>query len=570
MNLNKKLIPPVILAAIVILGAFLRFYNFSDWLHFELDQARDAIFVSEGVKNGPAELPILGPKASGTALRVGPAYYYLEYLSAIIFGDTPAGHAIFVAVLNTLSIFFFYFLVKHLFRKEISLGLTLLYSLSAYFVLYSRFSWNPNLLPPFILAAMLGILKTSDKHSRRKGAWFIFTSAVISIGTQLHFVSFFALPSLAAIYFFLNRPALSKKIWAAGILTGLLFYVPVALNEIQSNGQNTREFVNAFSKKGDSEHNLAEKISKNILSQSEGYALILSGNDRIVTPKLKIEGFSIKTSCADHCKKTSKLLSASVILFFILGSLALLWKTSKKESSLRVAGIWFGLVFLVFTFLAYDMAPRFFLLLFPLPFIFLGILIDFFWQKSPRTAGFLFLIIILSLSYLNLEVIKKRFSEMSEAQNRNLKTAADHILEEPTRVTLFQQKEIARYLFEKHQKNGWPLNVVYSDPHYRRSIKYLTESLGASIAPIDELSVYQKSNPVIILRSSKEGNDIFGRYGEFYVVEEKKEFGTLAVYSLSPRPEKITAENAPAVPMVESVDAGDIERVTWRDALKRK
>ncbi len=68
-----------LLAAIILVGVFLRAYNFSDWLHFELDQARDARVIDEGLKGSFLDLPLLGPKAAGTALRLPPGFYYLEY-----------------------------------------------------------------------------------------------------------------------------------------------------------------------------------------------------------------------------------------------------------------------------------------------------------------------------------------------------------------------------------------------------------------------------------------------------------------------------------------------------------
>ena len=73
-----------IFLAIFALGIFLRAYNFAPWLHFELDQARDAILVGEAVEDGAGELPLLGPRAAGSFLRLGPAFYYIEYISAKI------------------------------------------------------------------------------------------------------------------------------------------------------------------------------------------------------------------------------------------------------------------------------------------------------------------------------------------------------------------------------------------------------------------------------------------------------------------------------------------------------
>ena len=88
-NSFKKRYFYIAFLAVLFLGAFLRFYHFADWLHFELDQSRDAKVIDLAIKEGPGALPLLGPKAAGSFLRLGPAFYYFKYLSALAFGNTP-------------------------------------------------------------------------------------------------------------------------------------------------------------------------------------------------------------------------------------------------------------------------------------------------------------------------------------------------------------------------------------------------------------------------------------------------------------------------------------------------
>ena len=95
----------IALCAIIAIGIFFRTYHFSDWLLFEIDQSYDTRIVSRAVENGIEHLPLLGPTAGGgRALRLGPAFYYMEYASALVFGDTPTGHAMLVLILSILSI----------------------------------------------------------------------------------------------------------------------------------------------------------------------------------------------------------------------------------------------------------------------------------------------------------------------------------------------------------------------------------------------------------------------------------------------------------------------------------
>ena len=135
---------------IISAGIFFRTYNFSNWLHFEVDQVYDIDSIAAAVDNGIGNLPLLGTNAGGGALRLGPAFYYLEYLSAKIFGHTPPGYAAFVVVLAILSLTLFYLFSRRYFSARISLALLAVFSFSVYFIQYSRFAWSPNVLPFFI------------------------------------------------------------------------------------------------------------------------------------------------------------------------------------------------------------------------------------------------------------------------------------------------------------------------------------------------------------------------------------------------------------------------------------
>lgn len=100
---------------IIFIGAFLRSYHFSDWLRFNMDQSRDAIFIKDlSDKN---ELPAFGPKAGGTEFRLGPAFYYFQYASAKIFGAEPEKLAYPDLLFSMLAMILFYFLAKAYFQK---------------------------------------------------------------------------------------------------------------------------------------------------------------------------------------------------------------------------------------------------------------------------------------------------------------------------------------------------------------------------------------------------------------------------------------------------------------------
>ena len=67
------------LVTIVLLAIFVRGWMFSELLTFKMDQARDITLVQEAYDNGVGELPLLGPRAAKTYLRLGPIFYYFEF-----------------------------------------------------------------------------------------------------------------------------------------------------------------------------------------------------------------------------------------------------------------------------------------------------------------------------------------------------------------------------------------------------------------------------------------------------------------------------------------------------------
>ena len=216
--LNKILKNKVfwVMVVIVAVGFFLRAYHFGDWLHYQLDQARDFKIISSAVKYGPGELPLQGPRAAGSFLRLGPWFYYLEYFSALFFGNTPAGSALVIVLFNLVTIPLFYLFIRYFFKKELALGLTGLFAASLFLVVYSRFAWNPNLLLFFILLLFYSLLKITDERVKRKGWWLISSFGALAFIASLHFVALVTMPIIAGIYLLITRPRIAWQWWLGG------------------------------------------------------------------------------------------------------------------------------------------------------------------------------------------------------------------------------------------------------------------------------------------------------------------------------------------------------------------
>lgn len=532
------------LALIIVFGFFLRSYHFADWLHFELDQARDARVVDAALEGGPGELPLLGPKAGGTFLRLGPAFYYIEYFGALVFGASPSGMAVIVLFVSVASIGVFFLFVRRLFPDWLALFLTLGFSVSEYFVMYGRFAWNPNMLPFFILLGMYALLCSVGGGERYPGRWFLVSVAAFGVATNLHFLAFLAAPTFLIVFLVFRRPHFRLRIWGMAVGIIVLLYLPMLLNELATGGANTREFFGAITEKSTKEdHTLIEKFVRNGSEHILAALVITTGYEGGTLPKLTTQD-GILITCQGKCDvgKPYGLAAAWVLGLAILAFGWLLFQETerRKRDALFAVGMWFAITCTLFTPLAYGMAPRFFLLSGPFFFVFLGCLALVVvrmipWRAFGRTVVMTLLFGLVTLNYASLSV---RFDELARSQTAPIDSPPDRILKERIRVTLGQQNQIIDFLAAESAKRNYPV-YMFSEPQHRRALKYLLERRGIENAVLGFDGIYQEGVYFLILRAQSDLEDALRKYHANYTIGGSTPFGTLVVIELFPKPESI-------------------------------
>ncbi len=147
------------LAIVVFLVLAMRLWLFRHLLTFKMDQARDIKLIEEAYNGGVGELPLLGPRAAKTYLRLGPIFYYFEYLAMLIFGDQPWSVAVPDLIFSILTIPLFYYFLRQAFGKKVSFLTTMVFASSFFLNQYGRFAWNPNSIPFWSLLYFLGLYK---------------------------------------------------------------------------------------------------------------------------------------------------------------------------------------------------------------------------------------------------------------------------------------------------------------------------------------------------------------------------------------------------------------------------
>ncbi len=550
-KVDKKFI---ILGLIIILGIFLRFYNFGDWMHWQLDQARDWRVVSAGLKYGPGELPLQGPRAAGSFLRLGPLLYYLEYFSALLFGATPIASAVIIVLLNIVSIFLFYLLLRRFFEWRLAMVLTAIFSTSIFLVTYSRFAWNPNLIPFFATLFAYALLRIDKKKGdRENGKWLVVTALAVAGISQMHFLAFVSVPVIAIIYLIWTRPKISGKYWILAVLAFLFMNTPLIINDYKTGGRNIQEFIKVVTNRSTDEkkHSLKATLVRSVELHARYNWLILSGDQLAFAPLSQRN----MLRCKEHC---SARFFRGIISLALLGWGIFAWwdlwnreKEERRKNFLRLIILWSGVVFVLYSKLAYDIAPRFFLLEAPLFIIFLGLIVRWLNLKTKNKYTTVWLAILLFLVFSNLLFLRGYYGQLARAgtDDNFVLSHKDYILKEKTRVTYEQMEEIVGFMKKEWQQNNYPI-FFRAQPEYKTAFGGILELQKIPFVYLskDLKNIYRQGNYFIILRSQSDQKALLSRYVQKFDIQDKKQFGTLIVYRLKPKEEFITAESKKIVP----------------------
>ena len=531
----------LIVGSILLLGIFFRTYNFSDWLLFEIDQTYDTRIVSQAIDNGIGELPLLGPTAGGgRALRLGPAFYNLEYVSAFIFGNTPTGHAMLVLLFSILSLPLFYLFSRRYFDKNLSLALLSLFTCSVYLVLYGRFSWSPNVLPFLILLGFYTLLRSVSVLETKRDRYFLLATVAITIASQIHFNAFFTLPTITVLFLLYKRPRFSYKTWVLALAIIALVYSPMVVNDIVTNGENISLFIKKVAK-GGSASPFSDVVRKTVVDlqyTASNYFFINSGIDRINGGRLKEYGF----------QSNANLPWRLLALILFLAELVYLFRKIPKEGIperrdfLVLLALWVLVSFTYFYSLIssnFQIYPRFFLLVAPAAILLFGILLETMTSEKNKYRLSTFITILSLLLIPNLVRITTHFFQLAYPAESRTEVETEDIFPNNKRLTLSEQLAITDYLVEKQQQNGYP---IYFDAihEYEPVFWYHLNRRGVSYhSNIDESFLYDNGNYFRIKFS--ESGSVGQAFRDSFDVSDEKDFGILTVYTLEPKSEKIKA-----------------------------
>lgn len=411
------------------MGIFLRFYKIEGFITFLGDQGRDAIILKRIITL--EHFPAIGPPTSIGQVYLGPFYYYFIAPWLLFFNYQPVGLAFGVAIFSSLYLLINYFIVKELFDRRVALISTIFLGFSSVLIDFSRFSWNPNLLPLFTLLTVYFVIK-----SLKTNKWYFFalSGAFISFSIQLHYLALFLIPPITILYI----TDLIKKIKANNgtmkqlnnyfslFFSFILFSSPLIIFDLRHQFLNSKLFLALFKSSGST---LLTKF--NSLFDSFYF--------------LNFYSFNINLN---------RFLVYLLLFFLLLAFVTLI----KRSSNLKTFLLFFLLTMLGMSLYSGPKHPHYFGLLYPLYYIIISHFLVF--PKEFRWGKYLTIIFIIGFIFLNFQ----KYTYLRNPPNNQITLAkniaqkiSDNVKKEKFTVTALPEKysdSTYRYFLEIWEKRA--------------------------------------------------------------------------------------------------------------------
>lgn len=444
-----------------------------------------------------------------------------------------------------------------------------LYALCFLGIEYSRFAWNPNSLVFFNLLYFYALLNIFDspltteniqksaneniisqresvvrgKSIKYKLRWIIIAGLSFAVSTQLHFLSFATLPVITVVFFLFSRKEIKKNLGWKKILLFfgviILVYLPVAVNEIITYGKNTDAFFAAIKSKP-SHHSLWQNILRDFRYWGQNWFLII-------------------TSWIS--KKASLKPAIIAWLGMIIPGLLLAAKfyraekNSFKKKFLLMAILWFLAYFLIYIPISYQIRPRFFLPLLALPFLFIGFIAKYFWEKNRNIWKIPVVAVLAIILVGNLYGTYLWFKEIKSAQKKGVYPQRTIILKARDGIVLWHFEKAAEYIKRDCDK---PLVYTSTNSEYKSPVKYVLSLANMNAVSIENFDG-GKDGCFYAFGLTRSKNFSLKNKEKFDILSQSK-FGALTVYKLNPK----EGES----PFSKGEKEGKSSRIFWKDVLK--
>lgn len=367
----------ILLIFILLISAFLRLYKIEDYLVFLADEGRDVLVVRRLLLEG--DLIFVGPGTSIGTMYLGPLYYYMMAPALLLANFSPVGPAVMIALLGVLTVFLLWHVSYKWFGKIPAFIASFLYAISPTVIIFSKSSWNPNIMPFFALLSIYSTWKVYKQHDFK---WIIVLGISFAFVLQSHYLGLLLLPLLLIYWTYTNikvrnldkeKPGNFLKSSFIGLGLFVLLMSPLVLFDFKHDFRNFRAMISFAT------------------GSSENYSFTLLDTLKKVPNLLKFVFTRLFTA-------KNQVLGALFGFGLTLGATLLYLK--KKQTEILLVLLW--LLFGVFglALLRQEVYDHYAGFLFPVPFLlFAGVLK---YVTKSRIATSLAVLFVFSLSALNL------------------------------------------------------------------------------------------------------------------------------------------------------------------------
>jgi 4-amino-4-deoxy-L-arabinose transferase-like glycosyltransferase len=376
-----------ILVLILLIGAFLRLYKINEFMTFLGDEGRDAIVVRNLLIK--ADLILIGPGTSIGSMYLGPLYYYFMAPFLFLFNFSPVGPAVEIALLGVITIFLIYKVSKEWFGETAAIFSSTLYAISPVVIIYSRSSWNPNIMPFFALLSVYSIWKV---WKEKKYNWLIVTGISYAFVLQSHYLGLLLAPVLF-IYWLISKVPVKYTLIAGSVF--LFLMSPLFIFDIRHDWMNTKAFYKFLTVRQETVSIKPWKALPNV------YPIFVDINTSLLTGKNILVG---------------KIITPLIILFLVW-LIAARKRIKQFNKPLLILIIWLGFALLGLALYKQHIYDHYFGFIFPALFILLGFILQFVYKTKFKILTILIFLILVFVNLKNSPILFSPNRQLQRSEN---------------------------------------------------------------------------------------------------------------------------------------------------------
>ncbi|MBI2066228.1 glycosyltransferase family 39 protein [Candidatus Woesebacteria bacterium] len=434
----------IILGVILLFAAFLRLYRISEYMTFLGDEGRDAIIVRRLLVNFD---PILiGPGTSIGNMYLGPLYYYLMAPALFLANYSPVGPSVQIALLGVGTTFFIWYIARVWFGKTAGIIAALFYALAPTVIIYSRSSWNPNIMPFFSLLTIWG---TGKFWQERKFRWLPVIGMGVAFALQSHYLGLLLIPVVVVFWlstFFKIRKSESVRHFVRQTIYGIILFLalmsPIVIFDARHGWRNFAAMRTFFTER----------------------QTTVSARPWKAIPKIPKLSYDITTRLVAGKNETAgKITFVTIIVLSIFVFAKRNSLKDKTRDAFGLLSVWLAVALIGLGLYKQEIYDHYYGFFFSAPFLLLGGISQYIVQ-STKDIGKIALFVVLGLLFF----VNLQNSPLKYPPNRQLQRSI----------------EVAKKIEQEVGKEKFNLAVI-AERNYEDGYQYFLEKRQAPVIDID-------------------------------------------------------------------------------------